>query len=151
VESTEILKRKSTATAKTSSRKISIESDISIDIDRDSWIMADNVRHFFEVEVRVDLPDPLPAHGGFAQNWLFLLRATNGRWRLLSGESVMTRDLFNGRVVARHQGKVIAQFGNRIGRALPELKREIYSYFTHHAGEPMATRGSFLWKRPLSV
>ena len=39
-------------------------------------------------------------------------------------------DWFNGQVIARHQGKTLATFGNRLRKSLPELKRAICDYLT---------------------
>ncbi len=39
-------------------------------------------------------------------------------------------DWFNGRVIAQHQGRVLAQFGNRLARTLPELKQRLCDYLT---------------------
>ena len=39
-------------------------------------------------------------------------------------------DWFNGQVIARHQGKILATFGNRLRKSLPELKRAICDYLT---------------------
>jgi len=39
-------------------------------------------------------------------------------------------DWFNGQVIARHQGKILATFGNRLARTLPELKQRLCDYLT---------------------
>jgi len=39
-------------------------------------------------------------------------------------------DWLNGQVIARHQGKVLATFGNRLRKSLPELKQAICDYLT---------------------
>ncbi len=37
---------------------------------------------------------------------------------------------YSAQLVAEHQGKILAQFGNRMARTLPELKNRFYRYLT---------------------
>lgn len=59
-----------------------------------------------------------------------LTRLAQGKKPYLAITVKRDGDFFNARLIAVHQGKVIAQFGNRLRRALPEVKDAICEYFT---------------------
>ena len=59
-----------------------------------------------------------------------LTRLAQGKKPYLAITVKRDGDFFNAQIIAVHQGKMIAQFGNRLRRTLPEVKDAICEYFT---------------------